>query len=124
MSHERTEEELGDVNGLTKEKVDKLVKVYIKDAKEGLLETKGWPMNFLAYMVPKVVFKAYTRVLAKAYLNININAVYPVYVKIELNNNTGILIVEEGTESPVMVALMPHGGPPGLFFSRTEVSTF
>ncbi|CAK9173051.1 unnamed protein product [Ilex paraguariensis] len=53
MSHERAKEKLGDVNGLTEEKVDEVVKEYLKDAKERLLETKGWPTNLSAYTVSK-----------------------------------------------------------------------
>ncbi|CAK9177091.1 unnamed protein product [Ilex paraguariensis] len=124
MSHERTKDELGDINGLTEEKVDEVVKGLLKDAKEGLLETKGWPINLPAYTVSKAALNAYTRILAKTYPNIVINAVHPGYVKTEINCNTGILTVEEGAKGPVKLALMTNGGPSGLYFSGTEVSTF
>jgi (+)-neomenthol dehydrogenase len=62
--------------------------------------------------------------LAKKYSNIAINAVSPGFVKTDLNHNTGVLTVEEGAKGPVMLALMPEGGPSGIFFDKTEVSTF
>ncbi|CAK9158308.1 unnamed protein product [Ilex paraguariensis] len=124
MSHERAKEELGNIDGLTEEKVDEVVKEFLKDAKEGLLEIKSWPINYSAYMVSKAALNGFTRILAKTYPNIAINAVCPGFVKTELNYNSGILTVEEGAKGPVKLALMPNGGPSGLFFSGTEVSTF
>jgi (+)-neomenthol dehydrogenase len=46
------------------------------------------------------------------------------YINIEMNGNTGVLTVKEGAKGPVRLALMPEGGPSGLFFDETEVSSF
>jgi (+)-neomenthol dehydrogenase len=125
ISNENTRKELeDDVDDLTEEKVDKVVERFLEDAKENLIEVKGWPANYSDYSVSKVALNAYTRVLAKKYPNIAINAVTPGFVKTDLNGNTGVLTVEEGAKGPVMLALMSEGGPSGLFFDRTEVSTF
>ncbi|XP_056174291.1 salutaridine reductase-like [Syzygium oleosum] len=121
---ENIKEELNDVDSLTEEKVDGLVVRFLKDMKEDRLETGGWPIIFSAYIVSKATLNAYTRVLAKKYPSIAINAVNPGFVKTDLNHNTGFLPVEEGARSPVMVALMPKEGPSGLFFDQTVVSTF
>ena len=32
--------------------------------------------------------------------------------------------VEEGAKDPVMLALLPDGGPSGCYFDRTEVAEF
>jgi (+)-neomenthol dehydrogenase len=124
VSNENARKELEDVDGLTEEKVDNVVERFLEDAKGNLVEVKGWPSNFSAYIVSKAALNAYTRVLAKKYSNIAINAVSPGFVKTDLNHNTGVLTVEEGAKGPVMLALMPEGGPSGLFFDKTEVSTF
>ena len=97
---------------------------FLEDVKENLIEDKGWPQVFSAYMVSKAALNAYTRILAKKYPNIAINAANPGFTKTDLNHNTGVLTVEEGAKGPIMVALMPEGGPSGLFFDQTEVSTF
>ncbi|XP_059441335.1 (+)-neomenthol dehydrogenase-like [Corylus avellana] len=124
VSNENARKELEDVDGLTEEKVDNVVERFLEDAKENLIETKGWPANYSAYIVSKAALNAYTRVLAKKNPKIAINAVCPGFVKTDLNHNTGVLTVEEGAKGPVMLALMPEGGPSGLFFAKTEVSTF
>jgi len=124
ISNENARKELEDADGLTEEKVDKVVEGFLEDAKENLIHVKGWPTNYSAYIVSKVALNAYTRVLAKKYPNIAINAVSPGFVKTDLNRNTGVLTVEEGAKGPVMLALMSEGGPSGLFFNKTEVLTF
>ncbi|KAL3743077.1 hypothetical protein ACJRO7_018388 [Eucalyptus globulus] len=104
---ENIKEELNDVDSLAEEKVDGLVMRFLKDMKEGIVETGGWPIISSAYIVSKATLNAYTRVLAKKYPGIAINAVSPGFVKTDLNHNTGFLPVEEGARGPVTVALMP-----------------
>ncbi|KAH7839857.1 hypothetical protein Vadar_009745 [Vaccinium darrowii] len=124
FSNEKAKKELSNIESLTVEKVDELVQEFVKDLKEDLLETKGWPTIFPAYAMSKVALNGYTRVLAKNYPNMTINAVGPGYVKTDLNHHNGILTVEQGAKGPVMLALAPNGGPSGLFYDQMEVSTF
>ena len=97
-----------------------LLTEYLKDFKEGSLESKGWPTSLSAYIVSKVAMTAYTRILAKKYPNFCINCVCPGYVKTDINFNTGTSTVEEGATTPVKLALWPKGGPSGLFFVQGE----
>ncbi|KAM3751574.1 hypothetical protein ACB098_04G119500 [Castanea mollissima] len=116
---------LGDVDGLTEEKVNEVVEEFLEDVKENMIEDKGWPSNnFSAYSVSKTVLNAYTRVLAKKYPTVAINAVSPGFTKTDLNYNAGVLTTEEAAKGPVMLALMRNSKPFGLFFDNTEVSTF
>ncbi|KAJ7950119.1 (+)-neomenthol dehydrogenase [Quillaja saponaria] len=82
-------EVLTDVDNLTEGKLDEVSTQFLKDFKEGSLETKD-----------------------------------PGYVKTDINHHTGQLSVDEGAESPVRLALLPNGGPSGVFFSRTEEAPF
>ncbi|XP_057966687.1 (+)-neomenthol dehydrogenase-like isoform X2 [Malania oleifera] len=114
---------LSDAEGLTEERVDEVLNGFLKDVEDGLLESKGWP--FLpAYRVSKAALNAYTRILAKKYPDFCINCVCPGFVKTDINFNTGILTAEDGAESPVRLALLPDGGPSGLFFVRKEATSF
>ncbi|KAL2335936.1 hypothetical protein Fmac_010382 [Flemingia macrophylla] len=117
-------EALGDVENLTEEKIDEILNEFLKDFKEGSLETKGWPLAMPAYSISKAALSAYTRVLAKKYPSFCINALCPGFVKTDINYNTGILTPDEGAESAVRLALLPHGAPSGLFFFRTEEKPF
>ncbi|RQO89794.1 hypothetical protein POPTR_004G235600v4 [Populus trichocarpa] len=116
---------LGDVDGLTEEKVEELVEEFLEDFKNDLVETKRWPTLFSAYTVSKAAQNAYTRILAKKYPKIAINAVCPGFTCTDLNCNNGSVTTEEGARGPVMLALMPdHQRPSGCFFFQTEMSTF
>ncbi|XP_045800314.1 (+)-neomenthol dehydrogenase-like isoform X2 [Trifolium pratense] len=118
-------EVLSDVESLTEEKIDEVLNQYLKDFKEGSLENKGWPISEMStYIISKITLNAYTRVVARKYPSICINAVCPGYVKTDINCNTGYLTPDEGAESIVRLALLPHGGPSGLFFIRKEEKPF
>ncbi|XP_042480167.1 salutaridine reductase-like [Macadamia integrifolia] len=113
-------EVLSDIDGLTEERVDEAVNKYLKEFKEGLIETKGWP----AYSMSKAFLNAYTRILSKKFPKFQINCVCPGYVKSDFNLNTGKFTVEEGAAGPVKLALLPDDGPSGLFFFQKEVASF
>ncbi|KAM7531292.1 hypothetical protein LguiB_034702 [Lonicera macranthoides] len=124
VSNERATKVLGDVDGLTEERVDEIVRGFLEDAKQDLLEKKGWPITLSAYILSKAVLNAYTRILAKKYTSFCINAVSPGFVKTDMSHNNGHYTVEEGARGPVMMALVPDGGPSGCFFFQTQQSNF
>ncbi|KAL7167493.1 hypothetical protein ACSBR2_038037 [Camellia fascicularis] len=95
VTNEWAREVLSDVDGLTEEKVDEVVSQYLQDAKEDLLESKGWSV-LSAYVVSKAALNAYTRVLAKKFPNFGINSVTPGFCKTDLSFNNGQYTAEEG----------------------------
>ncbi|KAL7258667.1 hypothetical protein ACSBR1_004728 [Camellia fascicularis] len=115
---------LNDAESLIEERIDEVLNEFLKDFKEGSLESKGWPTLLSAYTLSKAAMNAYTRVLAKKYPTFRINCVCPGYVKTDINNNNGILSTEQGAECPVKLALLPDEGPSGLFFVCNELSSF
>nr|XP_023891896.1 (+)-neomenthol dehydrogenase-like [Quercus suber] len=115
---------LTDPNNLTEENVEEVLSEFLKDFKEGSLETKGWGHSSSAYVLSKAALNAYTKILAKRYPSFCINCVCPGFVKTDINCNTGKVPVEEGAAYPVRLALLPKGGPSGLFFVQQEVSPF
>ncbi|KAL7238578.1 hypothetical protein ACSBR2_004635 [Camellia fascicularis] len=115
---------LNDAESLIEERIDEVLNEFLKDFKEGSLESKGWPTLLSAYTLSKAAMNAYTRFLAKKYPTFRINCVCPGYVKTDINNNNGILSTEQGAECPVKLALLPDEGPSGLFFVCNELSSF
>ncbi|KAJ4979027.1 hypothetical protein NE237_009807 [Protea cynaroides] len=109
-------EVLGDVDALTEEKVDVVLKEYLNDFKEN--------QGSSAYSMSKAAVNAYTRIVAKKFPTFRINCVCPGYVKTDINFNTGHCTVEEGAAAPVKLALLLDDAPSGLFFFQKEVSTF
>ncbi|CAL5397882.1 unnamed protein product [Camellia sinensis] len=110
---------LNDVESLTEERVEEVLNEFLKDLKEGALETKGWPTFLFAYTV-----NAYTRILAKKYPTFRINCVCPGWTKTDINNHIGKLTIEQGAQCPVKLALLLDDGPSGLFFANNEPLSF
>ncbi|KAM6584856.1 hypothetical protein CsatB_011858 [Cannabis sativa] len=115
---------LRDVENLTEDKIDQVLSEFTKDCKEDSLESKGWPTCFSSYVVSKACLNAYTRIVAKKYPNFCVNCICPGYVKTDINCNSGVLTVEEASQSVVSLALLPNAGPTSLFFHRHEVIPF
>ena len=109
---------------LTEEKVDEVVQTFLKNFKEGSLQANDWPTQGGAYKVSKAALNAYTRIISKKYPSFCINCVCPGFSRTDITCNLGPLSAEEGAESPVKLALMPHGGPSGLFFNQKDVFSF
>lgn len=124
MPSESIRNELNDIDNLNEEKIEKLLDRFLEDLKNGRLEAGGWPMMIPSYSVSKTVLNAYTRVLAKRYADMCINCVHPGFVKTDINWNTGVLPTEEGAKGPVMLALLPNGGPSACYFDQTTMAEF
>ncbi|XP_050873379.1 (+)-neomenthol dehydrogenase isoform X1 [Lathyrus oleraceus] len=124
VSNEWAKGVFNDVDNLTEEKIDEVLKEFIKDFEQGSLERKGWPRYFASYIVAKASMNAYTRIIAKKYPNFCINCVCPGYVKTDITANTGFFTTKEGAAHPVRLALLPNGSPSGLYYIRNELSSF
>ncbi|KAH7663068.1 Short-chain dehydrogenase/reductase SDR protein [Dioscorea alata] len=116
--------EFGSADGLSEDKLDELLQLFLSDFKAKNLKENGWPTISSAYIISKVALNALTRILAKKYPKFCINCVHPGFVKTDLNFNTGTITVEEGAKGPVMLALLPDGGPSGFYYDLTSVSTY
>ncbi|OAY37570.1 (+)-neomenthol dehydrogenase [Manihot esculenta] len=121
---EELRNELSDIETLTEEKLEAMLKRFLNDLKENTLEAGGWSLMLPSYSISKATLNAYTRFLAKRYPNMLINCVHPGYVNTDLNWHTGPLPVEEGAKGPVKCALLPNGGPTGCYFDQTVVAEF
>ncbi|WJX93339.1 (+)-neomenthol dehydrogenase [Trifolium repens] len=124
ISNEWARTVFSDIDNLTKEKIDDVLKEFEKDYKEGSLDIKGWPTFASAYTMSKAALNAYTRIMAKKYPHFHINSVCPGFVKTDMNHNTGNLSIDEGVENPVILALLPNNGPSGCFFNKGQVIPF
>lgn len=124
IPNEQRRTELGDIETLTEEKIDRILEQFLHDLKHGALEANGWQKMLPAYSISKATLNAYTRVLAKKYPQMYINCVHPGYVNTDINWHTGTMRVQEGAEGSVMLALLPDGGPTGCYFDCTRKSEF
>ncbi|XP_058082900.1 salutaridine reductase-like [Magnolia sinica] len=124
IPNEKFKEEVNHVDGLTEERLDEWLQSYLKDFKEERLDKHGWPTTTSAYIISKAALNAYTRILAKKFPTFCINSVHPGAVKTDMNHLWWTETLEEGAHGPVMLALLPDGGPSGHFFDQMKMSTY
>ncbi|KAI5421642.1 hypothetical protein KIW84_045173 [Lathyrus oleraceus] len=123
VSNEWAKGVFSDVDNLTEERIDEVLKEFLKDFEQGSIERNGWPKYTSAYIVAKASMNAYTRIIAKKYPHFCINCVCPGYVKTDITANTGFFTAEEGASHPVRLALLPNGSPSGLYYIRNIQSS-
>lgn len=117
MPSESIRNELNVIDNLNEEKkIEKLLDRFLEDVKNGSLEAGGWPMMLPSYSVSKTALNAYTRVLGKRDPDMCVNCAHPGFVKTDINWNTGVLPTEKGAKGPVMLGLLPNGGPFRMLF--------
>lgn len=115
---------LSNEESLTVERIDEVVQEFLKNFQEGSLEDNHWPSHFAAYKVSKAAVNAYTKCVAKKHPSLCINSVCPGLARTDISCNLGPFSAEEAAEVVVKLALLPNGGPSGLFFEawkREEV---
>ncbi|TVU03014.1 hypothetical protein EJB05_51478, partial [Eragrostis curvula] len=127
LSGEDLKQELNSIENLTKERLDDLSELFLKDFRNGQLEPHGWPAEGVspaAYTVSKALANAYSRIIAKEHATLCVNCVHPGYVSTDVNFHSGDLTVEEGARGALMLALLPKGGMTGTYLDCTEVASF
>ncbi|KAL3618658.1 hypothetical protein CASFOL_037477 [Castilleja foliolosa] len=124
LSNEWAKGMLNDEEKLSEEKIDEVVRNYLKCFEEGSLEANEWPARLSAYKVSKAALNAYTRLTARKYPSFCVNCICPGFTRTDITCNLGLFSVEEAAEGPVKLAVSPNGGPSGLFFCQKEISPF
>ncbi|CAM0903642.1 unnamed protein product [Alopecurus aequalis] len=124
IKNEEVRQELNDIGNLTEQRLDELLDKFLKDFKAGALEEQGWPMGLAAYKMAKVAMNAYSRILAKRHPELRMNCAHPGYVNTDMTMSSGVLTTEEGACNVVKVALLPDGGPTGVYFAEGKEASF
>ncbi|XP_062185128.1 (+)-neomenthol dehydrogenase-like isoform X3 [Phragmites australis] len=124
FNNEELKQELNDVENLTEERLDEVLAKFLKNFEAGEVESRGWPMAFSAYKVAKAAMNAYSRILARRHPALRVNCAHPGYVKTDMTVNSGLLTPEEGASNVTKVALLPAGGPTGVYFSLGQEASF
>ncbi|KAM0824838.1 hypothetical protein ACQ4PT_046174 [Festuca glaucescens] len=124
IKNEDVRHELNDIDNLTEQRLDELLDKFLEDFEAGTSEAQGWPTIIAAYKMAKATMNAYSRILAKRHPELRVNCVHPGYVKTDITMSSGVLTPEEGARNVVKVALLPEGGPTGLYFDKGEEASF
>lgn len=98
-----------------------IMREFEEAVKSGIHEQLGFPSA--AYTVSKAGLIAATRAIdrEKNDRGVLINACCPGFVDTDLNNHQGTKTVDQGAETPVMLAIQDIGGKSGEMWSEKEV---
>jgi NAD(P)-dependent dehydrogenase (short-subunit alcohol dehydrogenase family) len=78
-----------------------------------------------AYSVAKASLNALTRVLVRDLpAGVKINTCDPGWVATRMGGPTAPVMVEEGADTPIWLALLPEDGPTGGFFRKRDVAAW
>uniref|UniRef100_A0ACD5V4J9 Uncharacterized protein n=1 Tax=Avena sativa TaxID=4498 RepID=A0ACD5V4J9_AVESA len=124
IKNEAVRQELNDIEKLTEQRLDELLDKFLKDFEASALEAHGWPNGFAAYKMAKATMNAYSRILARRHPELRVNCAHPGYVKTDMTMSSGVLTPEEGARNVVKVALLPDGGPTGVYFAKGKEASF
>ncbi|GJN02239.1 hypothetical protein PR202_ga19570 [Eleusine coracana subsp. coracana] len=124
FNNEELKQELNDVENLTEERLDEVLAGFLKHFEVGAVESQGWPVAFSAYKVAMAAMNAYSRILARRHPELRVNCAHPGFVKTDITRNSGLLSPAEGAGYVTKVALLPAGGPTGVYFTLGAEATF
>ncbi|KAF3930851.1 hypothetical protein ABW19_dt0203239 [Dactylella cylindrospora] len=106
---------------LTFEQLDGLVNRFLTEHEAGI-NKEDWPSEpWVPYKVSKVFDTALTRIFARENPDILINSVCPGWVKTDLGGQNAPGTAEEGSGTPVFVALEDLKGVTGEFWGEEKV---
>ena len=114
---------------ITEEELVGLMNKFVEDTKNGVHRKEGWPDNNI-YGVVKIGITALSRIQARKLSEqrgadkILLNACCPGWVRTDMARLKALKSSEEGTETPVYLALLPSDaeGPHGQFVHEKKVA--
>jgi NAD(P)-dependent dehydrogenase (short-subunit alcohol dehydrogenase family) len=99
---------------LTTKELSDLMEEFCVDVRDGTYAEKGWPQ--WTYCISKIGMSMYTRILARDYPNLKVNACCPGWVRTDMAGYDAELSVEEGVQTLVHVALFDDPTKTGKFW--------
>ncbi|KAM3268876.1 carbonyl reductase [Capsicum chacoense] len=129
ISNVTVRQQLGDVDSLSEEVIDKTMNTFLEQVKDGTWESGGWPHAQTDYSLSKLAVNAYTRLMARIFEDrpedhkIYINCYCPGWVKTAMTGWAGHVSPEEAADTGVWLALLPEKFVSGKFFAeRREIN--
>ncbi|KAF3629244.1 putative beta-1,4-xylosyltransferase IRX10L-like [Capsicum annuum] len=129
ISNVTVRQQLGDVDSLSEEVIDKTMNTFLEQVKDGTWESGGWPHVQTDYSLSKLAVNAYTRLMARIFEDrpedhkIYINCYCPGWVKTAMTGWAGHVSPEEAADTGVWLALLPEKFVSGKFFAeRREIN--
>ncbi|XP_010242706.1 PREDICTED: (+)-neomenthol dehydrogenase-like [Nelumbo nucifera] len=118
---------LQDEEGLSEERVESMVRQFLKDVRSGTWEDQGWPVNWTDYSVSKLALNAYSRLQAKRHegRGMSVNCFCPGFTRTSMTRGKGYRTAEEAAGVATRLVLLPPDKlPTGNFFIESNPSIY
>ncbi|KAH6819527.1 Rossmann-fold superfamily protein [Perilla frutescens var. frutescens] len=115
---------LEDDGSLSEELIDQTMATFLEGVKDESWKEGGWPQVYTDYSLSKLAVNAYTRLMARVFLErpegqkICINCCCPGWVKTAMTDWAGHTSPEEGADTAVWLALLQDQTVSGRFFAE------
>ncbi|XP_061373454.1 (+)-neomenthol dehydrogenase [Gastrolobium bilobum] len=113
---------------LLEEEIEGVVRMFLRDVRNGTWKRQGWPSYWTEYAVSKLALNAYSRVLAKRYSyegsGLSVNCFCPGFTQTSMTKGKGTHTADHAASLAATLALLPpHHLPTGKFFLLGKMST-
>ncbi|XP_021845503.1 (+)-neomenthol dehydrogenase [Spinacia oleracea] len=100
---------LEDEENLSEEKIEGVIRLFLKQVKEGKWEKEGWPKAWTDYAVSKLALNAYSKILATRLRdsNISVNCFCPGFTQTGMTGGKGSRTAEIAANIGAQLALLP-----------------
>ncbi|KAH6771975.1 Rossmann-fold superfamily protein [Perilla frutescens var. hirtella] len=121
---------LEDDGSLSEELIDQTMAAFLEGVKDDSWKEGGWPQVYTDYSLSKLAVNAYTRLMARVFLErsegqkICINCCCPGWVKTAMTDWAGHTSPEEGADTAVWLALLQDQTVSGRFFAERRDINF
>ena len=106
---------------LVEEQIEEVVRMFLRDVRNGTWQSQGWPLYWTDYAVSKLALNAYSRVLAKRYSHrgrgLSVNCFCPGFTQTSMTKGKGTHTADHAASLAATLTLLPpHHLPTGKFF--------
>ncbi|XP_034685296.1 (+)-neomenthol dehydrogenase isoform X2 [Vitis riparia] len=119
LKNPNIKEILLDEEKLSKDRIDRIVSMFLENVKTGTWKNQGWPEIWTDYAVSKLALNAYSRVLAKRYkgCGLSVNCFCPGFTQTTMTGGKGNHTADAAAGIGArLVLLPPEELPTGKFY--------
>lgn len=119
LKNPNIKEILLDEEKLSKDRIDRIVSMFLENVKTGTWKNQGWPEIWTDYAVSKLALNAYSRVLAKRYkgCGLSVNCFCPGFTQTTMTGGKGNHTADAAASIGARLALLPPEElPTGKFY--------
>nr|XP_043611805.1 (+)-neomenthol dehydrogenase [Erigeron canadensis] len=108
LKNAQMKEILEDKERLSEDRIEKVVRKFLQDVKEGRWTTQGWPEIWTDYAVSKLALNSYSQVLARRLQGVaSVNCFCPGFTQTSMTDGKGKHSADDAAKMAAEISLLP-----------------